>query len=232
MNRQPHTILAIDTSTRWTGLALYDGVHVLGEALWHSQEHQTAELAPAVLRLIDQCGVELDSLACLAVALGPGSFTGLRIGLALAKGFCLARGLPLVGIPTLDILAVAQPPAALPLAAVLRAGRGRLAVGWYQYGAISGHARWQVQGEIEVLTPDELGQRIQAPTLVCGELDDEERRLLGRKNKQIMLASPAQAVRRPGFLAELGWQRWQRDELDDIASLAPFYLHYNSPIPV
>ena len=59
--------------------------------------------------------------------LGPGSFTGLRIGLALAKGMALARHLPVIGVPTLDILAAAQPVREENLVAILLAGRGRLA---------------------------------------------------------------------------------------------------------
>jgi tRNA threonylcarbamoyladenosine biosynthesis protein TsaB len=113
------------------------------------------------------------------------------------------------------------------LAAVLRAGRGRLAVGWYQ----AEDDAWQPAAPIEVLTPAELSDRIQTPTQVCGELDETERRLIGRKRKLVLLASPAHSLRRPGFLAELGWQRWQAGLVDDPATLAPVYLHYNDPIP-
>ena len=124
-------LLAVDTSTRTIGLALYDGVQVIGESVWRSYNHHTVELAPAVAEMLSRSGIDASGLQVLAVALGPGSFTGLRIGLALAKGMALVRHLPLVGIPTLDILAAAQPVMAITLAAVLKAGRGRLAVNWY-----------------------------------------------------------------------------------------------------
>ena len=90
------------------------------------------------------------------MAIGPGSFTGLRVGLALAKGLAMARGLPLVGIPTLDILAAAQPFMEMPLAATLRAGRGRLAVGWYRSNA----GAWQPVEKVEVLTLEALALKI------------------------------------------------------------------------
>jgi tRNA threonylcarbamoyladenosine biosynthesis protein TsaB len=166
-------------------------------------------------------------LGALAVALGPGSFTGLRIGLALAKGLALAQEIPLIGVPTLDILAAGQPILPLPLAAVLQAGRGRLAVGWYQ--AIE--QEWKSASQVEILTPQELSERIQSPTWVCGEFTEEERRLLSRKRKNVLLASPALSLRRPAFLAELAWKRWQAGQVDDPASLAPIYLHYHDPIP-
>jgi tRNA threonylcarbamoyladenosine biosynthesis protein TsaB len=219
-------ILALDTSTYVVGLALYDGVQVLSEMAWISRNHHTVELAPAVADMLAKTGVKVRELSAIAVATGPGSFTGLRIGLALAKGMALMHQIPLVGIPTLDVLAVAQPLRGEPLAAILRAGRGRLAVGWYEVK----EATWQRVGEIEVCTPQELSRRIQSPTLVCGELTEGERRLLARKRKNVILASPAQSLRRPAFLAELGWQSWQIGKTDNPITLAPFYLHYNEPI--
>jgi tRNA threonylcarbamoyladenosine biosynthesis protein TsaB len=200
---------------------------VLSESLWISQDHHTVDLAPAVAQALSRPGAQVADLQALAVAIGPGSFTGLRIGLALAKGMALAHHLPLIGIPTLDVLAQAQPFSDLPLAAVLRAGRNRLAVGWYQVI----HDRWKSSGKIEVLTAAELAQSIQRPTQVCGELTDEERRLLARKRKNVLLSSPAQSARRPAILAEIGWQRWQAGQVDDPATLAPIYLHTSAPIP-
>ncbi len=220
-------LLALDTSTRTVGVALYNGVQVLSESVWNSKDYHTVELAPAVAETLSKSGMTIEDLQALVVALGPGSFTGLRIGLALAKGIALVRHLPLIGIPTLDVLAAAQPPDDVPLVAVLRAGRGRLAAGWYE----TNNNAWHPVGDIDILTPEELAQRIQSPTHVCGELEEEERRLLGRKRKNVILASPAQSLRRPAFLAELGWRRWQQEDVDDPASLAPFYLHYNEPIP-
>jgi tRNA threonylcarbamoyladenosine biosynthesis protein TsaB len=225
-------LLAIDTSTRSVGLALYDGIQVLGEMVWSSQDHHTVELAPAVSELLNRAGIAVSGLGALAVALGPGSFTGLRIGLALAKGIALARRLPMVGIPTLDGLAAAQAVRAPKLAAVLKAGRGRLAVSWYQASEAGEEGpAWQSLKKIEVLTAAELNAAIHNPTVVCGELSEEERRLLARKRRNVLLASPAGGLRRPAFLAELGWRRWQAGNVDDPATLAPVYLHYNDPIP-
>jgi tRNA threonylcarbamoyladenosine biosynthesis protein TsaB len=220
-------LLAIDTSTRTLGVALYDGAHVIGELVWTSANHHTVELAPAVAEAFRRAGVSAQNLVAVGVATGPGSFTGLRIGMALAKGIALARHLPVIGVPTLDVLAAAQPVREMDLAAVLLAGRGRLATGWYR--VVDG--AWHSTGEMIVLTAEEMAHRIQRPTLVCGELSAEERRLLSRKRKNVMLASPAQSLRRPSFLAELAWQRWQAGQMDNPASLAPQYLHYKEAIP-
>lgn len=220
-------LLAVDCSTRWIGLALYDGVQILSERVWQTANHHTVELAPAVDGLIRCSGIRKSDIQVIGVATGPGSFTSLRIGLALSKGLALALHIPLVGVPTLDILVRAQPIRDVPLAAVLQAGRGRLGVGWYR--AESDH--WQSYGEITVQTCEALAQHIHKPTMVCGELAAEERQLLARKRKNVILTTPAQSLRRPSFLAELAWEKWQAGQIDDPVKLAPLYLHIAEPIP-
>jgi tRNA threonylcarbamoyladenosine biosynthesis protein TsaB len=216
-------LIAIDTSTRLIGVALYDGVQIISEMVWLSQQYHTVELAPTVSALMERAGIPLSELKVVAVALGPGSFTGLRIGISLAKGMALAGRLAIVGVPTFDILAAAQPPGDLPMAAVLQAGRSRLAVGWYKNYS----GKWKSDHQIQVLTPRELADRIKSPTIVCGELSEAERRIFKRKRKNVILATPAQSLRRPSYLAELGWRRWQKGMTDDPATLAPNYLHYD-----
>lgn len=216
-------LIAIDTSTRLIGVALYDGVQIISEMVWLSQQYHTVELAPTVSSLMERAGIPLSELKVVAVALGPGSFTGLRIGISLAKGMALAGRLAIVGVPTFDILAAAQPPGDLPMAAVLQAGRSRLAVGWYKNYS----GKWKSDHQIQVFTPRELADRIKSPTIVCGELSEAERRIFKRKRKNVILATPAQSLRRPSYLAELGWRRWQKGMTDDPATLAPNYLHYD-----
>jgi tRNA threonylcarbamoyladenosine biosynthesis protein TsaB len=216
-------LLAIDTSTRSVGVALYDGVQIVSERVWLSQQFHTVELAPTVSSLINQAGISIDKLKVVAVAVGPGSFTGLRIGMSLAKGMALAGHLDLVGIPTLDVLAASQPIDDRPLAAILQAGRGRIAVGWYKNYS----GEWKADKKVQVMTPKELASGIKSPTIVCGELSEDERRIFRRKRINVILASPAQSLRRPSFLAELGWRRWQKGMSDDPAVLSPEYLHYD-----
>jgi len=220
-------LLAVDTSTKKVGLAVYDGAQVLGELLWQSQHHHTVELAPAVFRLLHSSGLKMDDIKAIGIALGPGSFTSLRVGLSFVKGLALARHMPVLGIPTLDAQAASVESGEYPLVAVLQAGRGRMAVGWYK----ASEKGWQPEGQAMVVTANELAKKIRKPTIVCGELNADERRRLARKRVNVLLLSPAQSVRRPGILAELAWERWQAGEGDDVASLAPIYLHAGDPIP-
>jgi len=220
-------LLAVDTSTTQVGLALYDGAQVIGEYVWRSSQRHTVELAPAIAELLTRCGLTMEDVHALGVALGPGSFTSLRVGLALVKGLALSRHIPLIGIPTLEILAAAQPASKLPLAVAIQAGRGRFAFGWYK----NSKNGWQVKGPARVVTVEAMIDEVKSPSVVCGEFTSEDRQKLMDMNDNIRLASPAQSVRRPAILAELAWARWQAGEVDDEASLAPIYLHVAEPIP-
>lgn len=213
-------LIAVDTSTAQVGLAVYDGDQVLGEMTWTTRQHHTTELASALSGLLNRCGVTMDMVHAAAVAIGPGSFTSLRVGLSLVKGIALARNLPLIGIPTLDVIAAAQPVTEHPLIAVLQAGRKRIAIGGYHSDGMN----WQAEGGVRSGTVDELLDEIESPTIVAGELHPEDRKKMSKK-KKILLASPAYCVRRPSILAELAWARWQADDVDDAAALAPIYLH-------
>ena len=122
-------IFAADTSTLSVGLAIFDGTQVIGEMNWQTKNNHTIELAPAIEYLFSRCGIQKKELKACAVALGPGSFTSLRIGLSLVKGLALSLRIPVIGIPTLDFLAQAQPAKNIPLLAILQAGRSRFAVG-------------------------------------------------------------------------------------------------------
>ena len=217
-------LLAVDTSTQTIGIALYDDPLVIGEMQWTSSNHHTVELTSAVDLLLKRCRVKPQDLTLLVVALGPGTFTGLRIGLAFGKGLALSLHLQMIGIPTFEYMAAAQPISELPMAVILPAGRTRLAVGWFTVQ----DSHWHSNSAPEVLTPEELSEKIIGPTILCGELTAEERKTIGRKWKNALLVSPAIAVRHPSILAELGWQRWQAGQRDNPVQLSPIYLHIAS----
>ena len=220
-------LLAVDTSTRVVGVALYDGISVLSEVAWISKNHHTIELAPAVADTINRAGIQSSDLNAIGVAIGPGSFTGLRIGLALAKGLAFSRRIPIIGIPTLDALVSAQPVNKSHMAAVLEAGRNRLAIGWY----IAEGNQWKPTGKLENITIDEFIDNIQSPVNICGELGSYLREKLAEKGESTVIASPAISFRRPAFVAELAWQRWKKGDIDDPTKLKPMYLHHGVPIP-
>jgi len=219
-------LLAVDTSTQSVGIALFDGNQILCEESWVSRRYHTVELANAVQSNLFRAGLTAADLHVLAIAIGPGSFTGLRIGLALIKGIAYTHQLPVIGIPTLDITARAVPVGDTRLAAVLQAGRDRLAVGWYK----AEEGSWEADGLVENLTFDELLKKIDQPCILTGEINEDIRQSV-EDHDLIEAVSPTLALRSPKYLAELAWNRWQDSRVDNILTLSPTYLHRGDPIP-
>jgi tRNA threonylcarbamoyladenosine biosynthesis protein TsaB len=218
-------LLAIDTATRLAGLALCDPAQglVLAEETWRSANNHTVELMPRLVRLLEQQGLAPSDLTGLVVSLGPGSFTGLRIGLGVAKGLALAQNLPLVGVPTLDVVAQPHKVQRLPIWAVLQAGRGRICAA--HYARAKGH--WHRVGSYQLTTMEKLCDQVTEPVLFCGEIEAQDADLIGQRlGLTATVASAAASLRRGAYLAELGWERLARGDSDDPATLSPIYLQH------
>ncbi|PDV96705.1 tRNA (adenosine(37)-N6)-threonylcarbamoyltransferase complex dimerization subunit type 1 TsaB [Candidatus Chloroploca asiatica] len=214
-------LLALDTSTALTGLALYDERGLRAECVWESGRNHTAQLLPQLDLLLRHAGVPPSALSVVAVALGPGSWSGLRVGLSLAKGFVLARSLPLIGLGTLDVLAYQYAYFALPTCPLIRLGRDRFATARF-VPDVSGSLRQEPDINRSLA---ELCAQVQGPTLFCGDLDATSVALLRQTlGDDAWLVEPAAALRRPGYLAELAWQRHLAGAYDDPLTLEPFYL--------
>jgi len=214
-------LLAIDTATRTAGIALYgpDGLQV--EHTWRTRANHTVELMPYVVRACEQQGLAPSELLAVGVSLGPGSFTGLRVGLSVAKGLALTLQIPILGVPTLDAAAYAHDRESLPICAVLPAGRGRWCAAFYE--TVDGS--WQRCGDYQLLATMDLVSALQQPVFVCGETDAAlVRELRDATPDDVVLASPASTTRRCGYLAELAWKRFTAGESDDLSSLSPIYL--------
>lgn len=224
-------ILAIDTATRMASLALYNSDGVLAETTWRSRENHTVELTAQIVRLLELAGMDKSELRAVGVALGPGSFTGLRVGMSVAKGLAFGSQIPLLGVPTLDAMAHAHAWQSLPVWTVLAAGRGRYSVA--RYAAKRGVAK-RVGDYVLVdaagladLVCREGAADTPARAFFCGDVDAALARLLAeRLGTRATFASPAQNARRAAFVAELAWSRFQRGESDDTASLAPMYTPF------
>jgi tRNA threonylcarbamoyladenosine biosynthesis protein TsaB len=217
-------LLAIDTATRYASIALYSDKGVLAEQSWRSDNNHSTEVLPAIVDMLTRQGVGPETLTAVAVALGPGSFTGLRIGMSIAKGLCLALEIPILGIPTLESITYAVGDPGGPVDAVLEAGRGRLCVAHYRFE--EGLPRQQ--GDLLLVSEREWVPDTEEPVLVAGEVSAAlvERLLAMPQAEQIAFTSLAGSVRRAGYLAELAWERLQNGQADDLDQLSPIYLHY------
>lgn len=214
-------ILAIDTATQFAALALYDQNGLLAEESWYADRNHTIELMPHIVRMLKTAQLQVTDLSALAVALGPGSFTGLRVGLAVAKGLALPYKLPVIGVPTLEIAAYPLRDQPLPVWAVAQAGRGRILAACYGQQ----EERWQLLIEPYLTSFEALGRAIEAPVICTGEIDHQAAKTLQQhSNPKARIASPAARLRRSGYLAEIAARRLASNEQDDPDALVPIYV--------
>lgn len=221
-------ILATDTSTEMASIALYRPAQgVLFEQAWHSGREQTTQLIPFIQRAMSLVGVSVRDLTGIAVATGPGSFSGVRIGISVAKTMAYSLQVPLWGVPALDALAYSQVAVtAAQVCAVLSMGRNRLA--WATYRTRG--TRWQRLTPYSNSTAQEMAAAVKKQdsniaTLFCGEISPETAAVLHEQLGNEAAIAPASAgVRRASYLAELAMQRANRGEADDPATLQPIYL--------
>jgi len=214
-------ILAIDTATRSASLAVHDGASVRAEFTWDTSDHHTVELMPRIVELLAQINISIEQISGLGVSIGPGSFTGVRVGVALAKGLAVSRGIPIVGVRSTGILAYAVNWCKPPLVIVVRAGRSRLIAARY----IKTRSEWQPEGDFILTNAELIGEQWERPTTLGGELTASERETIERRlGDRVRLLAPAFALRRAGFLAEIAWQKIRAGAIDDPAALQPIYL--------
>jgi tRNA threonylcarbamoyladenosine biosynthesis protein TsaB len=208
-------VLAIDTSTDQATLGLTNG-EVFSELRWPAGRSQTTSVLPAIDHLLTMNGLTMNAIAAVAVAIGPGTFTGLRVGLSIAKGLAIAKDIPLVSIKTLAI--AAHPYVALerPLLVTVPAGRGRVVWEIHDNDGVSEPCNTTVPELIEVLSG-------RPELFVVGEVLPEHRAEISASHG--LIESVGAAGRRGSVLAQLGWERWQRGDVDDAATLQPVYVH-------
>lgn len=221
-------LIAIDTATKYLGLALYNDQTLIAEQMWLTGNQHNMLLAPSIEKLLTICGVAPSDLTMVAVTNGHGSYTGLRIGVAMAKGLASVKQLPLIGMNTLDIIAVGQDirDTSTRLLCIIPAGRKRIIVGEYE----SIQTQWQAIDEPNITTWDALLASLDFPSYdIAGEIDEiGQNAIQAFKHDDIRLnlVDVAQRGRRVALLAQEAWRRYHAGDPQDFlpAKLVPLYL--------
>lgn len=214
-------ILAVETSTLAGGAALLDGERLVGEYTLNIKATHSERLMVAVDRLLQDCGWTTADLEGMAVSIGPGSFTGLRIGVSAVKGLALALGIPVAGVPTLDALAATLPFAAHPVCPVLDARRGEVYASLYHWSDGAMRRDW----EYLALSPAALCDRLDGPVIFVGDAVPSLGGFLEtRLGNNARFAPVGRRLPSPACVGVLGQARLLAGETVDPAALAPFYL--------
>ncbi len=210
-------MLAIDTCTRRASIALRDGHQVRAELTWECERAETATVSARIQDLCASSHIDPAALGAVAVAIGPGSFTGVRCGLAIAKGIALALEIPIFGVNAFDVIVNAQPAMRIPLLAVLEIGRQRVAACPYQL--MGGKL---LTGEWKLMNWSDLNAAIFEPTWICGDLTAGLQAALAH-NPSARMASAPLNMRRASHVAELAYRRWLNGDVDDVMTLTAIY---------
>ena len=210
------SILAIDTSTDWAGIAVQVDRQII-QRNWEMGRHGTTAMAPAIREILAEAGVTVEQLDACAVAIGPGSFSGLRVGLSLAKGFAFATGLRLIGVPTLEI-ALARVPDGKDGVAILRAGRSRLV-----WARSTSPDQFQT-GKLADLIADLLTMPVE---IVVGEIRESDIEDLAAQTGVTILPAPDR-FRHAADMLPIAGASFARGEFADPIALSPRYLHADS----
>jgi tRNA threonylcarbamoyladenosine biosynthesis protein TsaB len=207
-------VLAVETSTLSGGAALLDGERVIGESTLDVRLTHSERLMAAIDRLLSDAGWTARDLDGLAVTVGPGSFTGLRVGLSTVKGLALALSVPVAAVPTLDAMAAMLPFAALPVCPVLDARKREVYASRYRWDGLDMRREW----EYLAIAPDELDARLDEPVIVVGDGADAIHSPLARHVK------PPRRGPAPAVVGALGHARLASGDTVAVADLVPIYL--------
>jgi len=214
-------LLAIDTSTDSAGLALVQDGRTLAEATWRCGQNHSVELLPRLTQLLQEARTELQSVSCILVAKGPGSFNGLRVGLSTAKGLAFSLDIPIIGISSLALEAYQHAGTDLPVGPIFNARRGDIATALYQ----KRDNKWRQLMPEHITTVESLDSEITEKTLFCGEYLPAIADELKKKLKDKAVIAPDKP-RRAGLLAELAKERLEARDYDNPATLQPLYLRH------
>jgi len=216
-------ILALETATLCGSVALVTANRCLAEFSLQTGETHSRRLLAGVDWLLQETGIGWPIIDAVAISLGPGSFTGLRIGLATAKGLAMAGGAKLIGVGTLDGLA-AQLFAAgeILICPVLDARRKEVYCGFYKCDKL-GMPR--LLEEYMVIGPEALCAKIHEPVVLLGDGAAVYAELFREKLADLLHIPPANAYfPRAATIGVLALDKWQKHEFLDPAGAEPIYI--------
>jgi len=205
-------ILGIDTSTDQLGLGLSDGKSIIAEIHDNSSREHASQIMGGIDRLLEKASIKKADITGLAVAIGPGSFTGLRIGLAVAKGMALALGVPIIGVSTYEVIAMRLEGEykSFFLSSPVRRG---------EYYLVHAKADADIRKEIITVTADNLPQKVGSiPIGLVGREPDGWQAIPKTEIPRDRLLVSG------GELAQLGAGLLGAGRFDDLATLEPLYI--------
>jgi tRNA threonylcarbamoyladenosine biosynthesis protein TsaB len=221
-------VLGLETSGEIAGIAVVDASGLLAEIRFRHRMELSRLLFPQVEQVLGLARVALRDLEGIAVSAGPGSFTGLRMGVTAAKSLAYGLGLPVASVSTLDAVADPQPlPEGVLLCAVISASSAELFAALYRRS----HGRPEAAGPPELLPTEVFAQRLAAlsdPVLLAGQPGLHRAALETALGERLVATADAYAPS-PEAVARLGRERLLAGDGEAAHTLAPRYLRVSTP---
>ena len=214
-------VIAIETATMVGSIAIVDDARVISEVTLNARANHSERLMAAIDRLLGDSGLAIDDMDGVAVSIGPGSFTGLRIGLSAAKGLSYASGKPLIGIPTLDALALNMTFSSYLICPIQDARKGEVYTALYRPGDNSP----EKMTDDMAVDPSALAGMITQKTVFLGDGVNRYRELLMKQLGELYNEAPIPLqLPRASNVAMLGLKRLEKGDTDDPFTLIPRYI--------
>ena len=211
--------LGIDTSTRVSSVALCDGEKILGEVDSNVGMTHSEGLVPQLEVLLERTHIQKSELELIAVSRGPGSFTGLRIGMATAEALAYSLKIPLRAVDTLEAISYNLPVAGVLLVPVLDAQKGNLYVGQYLWD----QGRLEEVEPVSILSQKEiipLMEQKDRPVILLGECH----RIPKKEGFLVAMAPESARMPRASSVAILAQENYEPGDLYDYFGMEPFYI--------
>lgn len=215
-------VLGIDTSTPCGSIGLMDGKSVISEYLLNVSVTHSERLLGAIDLVLRKAGCALDDLDGFAISLGPGSFTGVRIGVSTVKGLAYAVQKPVAGVSTLDVLASQVSPTPYLICPIIDARKGEVYSAFYRYEELD---RLKRLSEFQALRPGVLSRMLNERTIFLGDgvkaYGDDLRNWL---KSSAIFSPPTFHIPHGSAVARLGVELLLRGEVLDLAAFTPLYV--------
>jgi len=215
-------VLALETSTSQGSAALLDETEVLAEVTMSPGLTHSRTLLPGVEQILADNKMTVTDLDLIAVTIGPGSFTGLRIGLSAAKGLAWSAGKPLVGAPSLDVMVRNLSPSSLQVCPLIDARKNEVYTALYKFTSTGAVER---RSEYKVLSPEKLTELITVGTIFFGDGARTWGSFLTESLGALYQRAPeVQDFPRASHLGRLGLALFRQGAESNPASILPLYI--------
>ncbi len=217
-------ILAIDTSTSVMGVALLDENKVYAEVITNLKKNHSIRLMPIIDQLFHEVNWLPNDIDLIAVAKGPGSYTGVRIGVTTAKTFAWALHIPLVGVSTLEALAYEHYHFMGYISPIIDARRGQVYTGLYQ----SNDNRWENVGQDRIILlsdwVDVVREKKDKVLFIGDDVTLHREKIEQAMGEAAVFSYPAFQFPRPSIIGMLGEKRMESGKIDNTFDFTPAYL--------